>query len=220
MLSRKPLILFSVAALSLAACVPQQPGTGGGVGGSSRATTGAVAGALVGSAIGASQSGDSRLAQAAVGGVIGAALGGAIGTALDRQAAALQGSVSSNTTVTNTGNALVVTMPQDILFATNSAALRPDLQRDLNAVAANLLSYPDSRIEIVGHTDNTGTAALNKDLSQRRAAAVATVLRDGGVPNSRITVIGRGEDMPIASNLTPEGRALNRRVEIIIRPTT
>lgn len=212
------LILASIGAISLSACVSQ---TGpGGVAGTTRTTTGAVTGALIGSAIGASQDGDSRLAQAAVGGIIGAALGGAIGSALDQQAAALEGSVSSNTTVTNTGNSLVVTMPQDILFATNSATLRPDLQRDLNAVAANLLNYPNSRIEIVGHTDNTGTAALNQDLSQRRAGAVADVLRQNGVPGSRIVAVGRGEDMPVASNLTPEGRAQNRRVEIIIRPTS
>lgn len=212
------LILASIGALSLSACVSQ---TGpGGVAGTTRTTTGAVTGALIGSAIGASQDGDSRLAQAAVGGIIGAALGGAIGSALDQQAAALEGSVSSNTTVTNTGNSLVVTMPQDILFATNSATLRPDLQRDLNAVAANLLNYPNSRIEIVGHTDNTGSAALNQDLSQRRAGAVADVLRQNGVPGSRIVAVGRGEDVPVASNLTPEGRAQNRRVEIIIRPTT
>ena len=87
-------------------------------------------------------------------------------------------------------------------------------------MATNLLNYPDSTIEIVGHTDNTGTAALNQDLSQRRAGAVADQLRAAGVPSRRIVAIGRGEDFPIASNLTPEGRALNRRVEIVIRPTT
>jgi outer membrane protein OmpA-like peptidoglycan-associated protein len=179
-----------------------------------------VTGALVGGAIAANASGSSRLAQAAAGAVIGGALGGVIGSALDRQAADLQGSVSNQTKVVNNGTSLTVTMPQDILFATNSAALRPDLQRDLDAVAVNLLNYPDSTIEIVGHTDNTGTAALNQDLSQRRAGAVADQLRAAGVPSRRIVAIGRGEDFPIASNLTPEGRTLNRRVEIVIRPTT
>jgi outer membrane protein OmpA-like peptidoglycan-associated protein len=202
--------------LALAACDPSTQTVAGGP----RATTGAVTGALVGAAIGATAPGDSRLAQAAAGAMIGGALGGVIGSTLDRQAAELQGSVSSQTTVVNNGTSLTVTMPQDILFATNSAALRPDLQRDLNAVAANLLNYPDSTIEIIGHTDNTGTAALNQDLSQRRAAAVANQLRASGVPSRRIIAIGRGEDFPIASNLTPEGRTLNRRVEIVIRPTT
>jgi outer membrane protein OmpA-like peptidoglycan-associated protein len=104
------------------------------------------------------------------------------------------------------------------LFATDSAAVRPDLRSDLNAVAASLLRYPNSTIQVVGHTDNTGTAAYNQDLSQRRAVSVASILRESGVPGGRIAAVGRGEDQPIASNLTPEGRAQNRRVEIIIRP--
>jgi outer membrane protein OmpA-like peptidoglycan-associated protein len=110
-------------------------------------------------------------------------------------------------------------MPQDLLFAVDSAAVRPDLRADLSAVASSLLRYPNSRIEVIGHTDNTGAAAYNQDLSQRRAVSVAGVLREGGVPGARIAAFGRGEDQPIASNLTPEGRAQNRRVEIIIRPT-
>lgn len=216
MILKTPLVLASAAILALSACVPSTQTVAGGP----RATTGAVTGALVGAAIGANAKGDNRLAQAAAGAIIGGALGGAIGSALDRQAADLQGSVSNQTKVVNNGNSLTVTMPQDILFATNSATLRPDLQRDLNAVATNLLNYPDSTIEIVGHTDNTGTAALNQDLSQRRANAVADQLRAAGVPSRRIVAIGRGEDFPVASNLTPEGRTLNRRVEIVIRPTT
>jgi len=109
-------------------------------------------------------------------------------------------------------------MPQDLLFAIDSAAVRPDLRADLNTVAASLLRYPNSRIEVVGHTDNTGTAAYNQDLSQRRAVAVASILRESGVPGSRIVAYGRGFDQPVASNQTAAGRAQNRRVEIIIRP--
>ncbi|MCE2737943.1 MAG: OmpA family protein [Rhodobacter sp.] len=211
-----PLVIASVALLGLAACAPETQTIAGGP----RATTGVVTGALVGATIGATASGGNRLAQAATGAVLGGALGGVIGATLDRQAADLQASVSNQTQVVNNGNSLTVTMPQDILFATNSAALRPDLLRDLDALATNLLNYPDSTIEIVGHTDNTGTAALNQDLSQRRAGAVADKLRTAGVPSRRIVAIGRGEDFPVASNLTPEGRALNRRVEMVIRPTT
>ena len=110
-------------------------------------------------------------------------------------------------------------MPQDLLFATDSASLRPDLTSDIRTVAASLLKYPNSRIEVIGHTDNTGSAAYNQDLSQRRAVSVANVLRESGVPNGRISAYGRGEDQPIASNLSAQGRAQNRRVEIIIRPT-
>jgi outer membrane protein OmpA-like peptidoglycan-associated protein len=210
-------LLLSAAALALAGCVSQ---TGpGGVAGTSRTTTGAVTGALIGAAVGANQGGPNRVGQAAVGAVVGGALGGLIGSALDAQARALEAGVSSNTRVVNTGSSLLVTMPQDILFEVNSATLRPDLQRDLDAVAQNLIAYPNSKIQIVGHTDNTGTAALNADLSNRRAQSVANVLRQAGVPGSRIIAFGRGEDFPVASNLTPEGRAANRRVEIIITPT-
>jgi outer membrane protein OmpA-like peptidoglycan-associated protein len=217
MILKTPLILTTLGALALAGCtgttspvMPQGP----------RAQTGAVTGAVIGGLLGAS-SGDNKLEKAAVGAIIGGALGGAVGATLDRQAADLRSSIgNSNVTVTNTGSELVVTMPQDILFATDSATLRGDLTRDIKAVANNLLSYPNSTIQIIGHTDNSGSAAYNQDLSERRARAVANVLREGGVPNGRIVSFGRGEDQPIASNLTPEGRAQNRRVEIIIRPTT
>ncbi|MCA3510670.1 MAG: hypothetical protein IOC72_08385, partial [Rhodobacter sp.] len=133
-----PLVIACVALLGLTACAP---GTQTVVGGP-RATTGVVTGALVGAAIGANASGGNRLAQAATGAVLGGALGGVIGATLDRQAADLQASVSNQTRVVNNGNSLTVTMPQDILFATNSAALRPDLLRDLDALATNLLNYP------------------------------------------------------------------------------
>jgi outer membrane protein OmpA-like peptidoglycan-associated protein len=182
-----------------------------------RAQSGALIGAMAGGLIGA-QNDDNRLLSTAVGAGIGAMIGGAIGTTLDQQAAELRG-INSQFNVTNMGDYLVVNMPQDVLFSVDSAALRPDLARDVKAVAQNLLRYPDSQIQIIGHTDNTGSASYNQDLSQRRAVSVANVLRDSGVPNFRIAAFGRGEDQPIASNLTEQGRAQNRRVEIIIRPT-
>jgi outer membrane protein OmpA-like peptidoglycan-associated protein len=216
MMTKTPLILAMAGTLVLTGCVdpnafPDDP--------NARQRQGAVIGGLVGAVTGAAvSSDDDKLQGAIVGGLVGAGTGALIGADLDRQAAELRGSLSSNISVTNTGEFLIVNMPQDLLFATDSAALRPDLRRDLNAVASSLLKYPNSRIEVIGHTDNTGTAAYNQDLSQRRAVAVASVLREAGVPGSRIAAFGRGEDQPVASNLTPEGRQLNRRVEIIIRP--
>ena len=120
--------------------------------------------------------------------------------------------------IVNNGDELVVIMPEGILFATDSAAVQPSIQNDLYTVADNLNRYPNTRVEIVGHTDNTGSAAHNRDLSQRRADAVAAILRNGGVSGTRIAAYGRGEDQPVASNLTAEGRAQNRRVEIHIIP--
>lgn len=217
MMMKTPLILAVASTLALSACVdpnayPDDP--------NARQRQGAIIGGVTGAIAGAAVSSDSdRLKGAVIGGVLGAGTGAVIGADLDRQAAELRGSLSSNVGVTNTGEFLIVNMPQDLLFAVDSAAVRPDLRRDLQAVSANLLKYPNSRIEVIGHTDNTGAAAYNQDLSQRRAVAVASILRENGVPSSRILAIGRGEDQPIASNLTPEGRAKNRRVEIIIRPT-
>ena len=175
---------------------------------------------MIGGFLGARSGGKNSFTKALVGAGVGAAIGGAIGNSLDQQAADLR-TVNVNFTVTNNGRYLVVNMPQDLLFATDSATLRPDLTRDIKSIAANLQQYPNSQIEVVGHTDNTGSSAYNQDLSQRRAVSVADVLRGAGVPNARIAAFGRGEDQPLpnASNLTPEGRAQNRRVEIIIRPT-
>ena len=109
-------------------------------------------------------------------------------------------------------------MAQDILFATGSATLRPDLNRDIRAVASSLQAYPDTTVQIVGHTDNVGEAGYNFDLSLRRAQAVTQVLASEGVTTGRMQAVGRGEDQPIASNLNAEGRQQNRRVEIVIIP--
>lgn len=214
---KTPLILATLGALTLTACVdpnayPNDP--------NARTKNGAVIGGMLGAVAGIAVSNDDdKLAGALLGGAVGAAAGAAIGSDLDRQASELRGSLNSNIGVTNNGSYLVVNMPQDLLFATDSASLSGTLTADLRAVAASLVKYPNSTIEVIGHTDNVGEAAYNQDLSQRRAVAVAQVLRASGVPSSRIATIGRGEDAPIASNQTASGRAMNRRVEIIIRPT-
>ena len=214
---KTPILVTLAASLMLTACGDPGPAPANG---QSRMANGAMLGGLAGAFLGATRKDDNRLANAALGAAFGAAIGGAVGATLDQQAADLRGSIgNSNISVTNMGDYLIVNMPQDVLFATGSAALRPDLTSDLRAVAANLISYPNSLIQVIGHTDNVGDAALNQDLSQRRASSVASVLAGNGVPVSRIAITGRGEDMPIASNLTDQGRAQNRRVEIIIRPT-
>ena len=216
MMMKTPLILAVAGTLGLTACVdpnayPEDP--------NARTRSGALIGGLVGAVAGAAVSDDDKLKGALIGGALGAGTGALIGADLDRQAAELRGSLNSNISVTNTGEYLIVNMPQDLLFAVDSATLRSDLTSDIRTVAASLLKYPNSRIEVIGHTDNTGSAAYNQDLSQRRAVSVAGVLRDSGVPGGRVSAYGRGEDVPVASNLTPDGRAQNRRVEIIIRPT-
>ena len=115
------------------------------------------------------------------------AAGNAIGQTLDEQAADLRRDLNNNqVNVTNTGSELIVTMPQDILFALDSAAVRSDLRRDLGVVAGNITGLSkNSTISIEGHTDNTGTANYNRILSQRRANAVADILVNNGVPPAR-----------------------------------
>ncbi|MCO4817378.1 MAG: OmpA family protein [Planktomarina temperata] len=183
-------------------------------------TAGTIMGGLIGAIAGMEMSskGD-RKKGAIVGAIVGAAAGNAIGQTLDEQAADLRRDLNNNqVNVTNTGSELIVTMPQDILFALDSAAVRSDLRRDLGVVAGNLQAYPNSTISIEGHTDNTGTANYNRILSQRRANAVADILVNNGVPPARLYAVGRGDNEPVASNLSVTGRAQNRRVEIVIRP--
>ena len=212
----RPIALASAAVLALAACDsmndPMNPNRNAQRGAATGAAIGAVAGIITG------DTSEERARRAAAGAIIGAAAGGIIGNELDKQEAELRQQLGPNVGIVNTGDRLIVTMPQDILFATDSAQLTGSLQSDLLAVARSLNSYPNTTVQVIGHTDNTGSAAYNQDLSQRRAQAVTSVLIQGGVNPGRIRTIGRGEDAPIASNLTAEGRAQNRRVEIVIIP--
>ena len=220
MMFKTPILVTLLGAMALSACTPPDPNAYPDDP-NARTKSGALIGALTGAMLGAATTDNDKLKGAAIGAGLGALAGTAIGATLDQQAAELRSSMSTpGVTVTNFGDYLVVNMPQDVLFAVDSATLRPDLTRDIKAVASNLMRYPNSRIEVIGHTDNTGSAAYNQDLSQRRAVSVANVLRESGVPNARIAAFGRGEDQPIATNLNPQGQAQNRRVEIIIRPTT
>lgn len=216
----RPILALALGSVvALAACT--DPATLASTSDQNRTRDGAIMGSILGATAGVLTAGNSnKLKNAALGAAIGGGIGAAVGNGLDRQAAALRQSIGDDrVTVTNTGQNLVVTMPQDILFATNSAELQPALRSQLRAVAANLNQYPASSIDIIGHTDNTGDAAFNQELSSRRASSVAGVLISEGVASSRIRTIGRGEDAPIDTNLTEAGRAQNRRVEIVINPT-
>ncbi len=210
-----PITFAVVASLGLAACEPsttriQDPNY--------RAQNGALAGAAGGAILGAAFS-DHKGPGALRGALIGGLLGGGIGASLDAQAADMRQRLGNpNVTVTNMGGYLLVNLPDDVLFATGSATLRPELQNEIRSIAANLVTYPNSNIEVVGHTDNVGTAALNMDLSQRRAYSVSSILIGSGVPAGRVSSYGRGFDQPVASNDTESGRSRNRRVEILVRP--
>jgi len=214
-----PTLVVSVLLLA-SGCVTPESATNSKPG--DNTTAGTVMGGLIGAIAGMEMSSDGdRNKGAIIGAIVGAGAGNMIGRNLDRQAADLRQDLNNDQVViTNTGAELIVTMPQDILFALDSASVRSSLRRDLAVVANNLQAYPNSMIKILGHTDNTGSASYNETLSQRRADAVANILINNGVQPVRLQALGRGEDDPIENNLTAEGRAQNRRVEIIIRPSS
>ncbi len=215
---KTPLLLATVGALALAGCTDTAVNTNDP---NQRTKEGAVVGGLLGALAGVAVGDDAgeRRRGALIGGLVGAGVGAAVGNNLDKQAAELQAQFQDDRIqIINNGNSLVVRMPQDILFATDSASVNPGLQGDLRVLASSLQRYPGTTVQVVGHTDNTGSAAYNQDLSVRRANAVASVLIGSGVSGNRIAAFGRGESAPIADNLTAQGRAQNRRVDITIIP--
>lgn len=115
---------------------------------------------------------------------------------------------------------MVITLSGSVLFASGKADLLPAAQAKLNEVATALSNQdPDSKIVIEGHTDSRGDAALNQELSQRRAQTVADYLVSRGIDKSRVSAVGLGPSRAVADNASAEGRANNRRVEIVVRPS-
>ncbi len=177
------------------------------------AAAGAIAGAIIGNQTGNPATG------AIIGAAVGAGVGGAVGHNMDKQQQELQ-QIPGVEVTRPAENQIDVQLTNDILFDLNSIALRPESQQTLRGLAMNFRQYPNESFEIEGHTDTIGTAEYNMALSQRRADAVAGYLIDQGVPSSQIVARGYGETQPKATNDTPEGRQLNRRVEIHIRAAT
>ncbi len=214
--TKLPLALATSAVLGLTACAEMQNPDNPNRNTQQGALVGAGIGAVLGAATGDNR--DERTRRAVIGATLGGGLGAVGGAALDRQEAELRQQMGSNVGIVNTGEQLIVTLPQDLLFATDSTTLTGSMQADLRAVASSLNRYPNTTINVIGHTDSSGAAAYNQDLSQRRAQAVSSVLVNAGVSAARIRAIGRGEDQPVASNQTAQGRQQNRRVEIVITP--
>jgi outer membrane protein OmpA-like peptidoglycan-associated protein len=182
-----------------------------------RTAIGAGAGAAAGAALGTLV--DRR--NALIGAGIGLLAGGAVGQYLDQQQQDLETSLAgTGAEVERQGDQLLVTMPSQVTFATDSAQIQPQFYGALNNVAATLQQYPSSYVDIVGHTDATGETAYNQQLSEGRARAVADYLISRGVNPSRVAAYGQGETQPVASNETEAGRQANRRVELLITPAT
>ncbi|MCW1382407.1 OmpA family protein [Novosphingobium sp. KCTC 2891] len=209
--------LCAVSLLSLSACVTD-PNTGqrkisrtaiGGVGG-------ALGGYLLGGLIGGKTG---RILGAGIGGVAGAA----VGYNMDKQIKELKEQTAGSgvdVTPVDNGSAILVNLPNGVTFDTDSTVIKPTFRDTLDRVAQSLAQYPNSLIDVYGHTDSTGSDAYNQSLSERRAGAVAAYLSSRGVAASRIRSQGFGESQPVASNATEEGRSANRRVEIKIVPVT
>jgi len=177
---------------------------------------GALAGAALGSAIGGSGTATRNMA------VLGAAAGG-IGTyvwsqRMEQQKLAMeQATQGTGVEVTQTAdNQLKLNVPSDISFATNSAQINPSLSPVLDRFAQTLNANPGTTVRIIGHTDSTGSDAINDPLSVNRAASTRQYLAARGVDPARIAIDGRGSREPIADNSTLQGRAMNRRVEIYV----
>lgn len=210
------LILISAlaATLALAGCANMsetQRGTATGAG------IGAGLGAIIGATTGGG--GGSRAATgAALGGIAGAVAGNIWSSKMEKQKQEMeQATQGTGVQVSQTAdNRLKLDIPSDISFDTNRSDIRPNFRPILDKFAASLVDNPATTVTIVGHTDNTGSDAINNPLSIDRAARTRDYLSTRGVAPARFTIDGRGSHEPVASNETSAGRAQNRRVEIYV----
>ncbi len=217
------LALTASAALILAGCTTNpytgeqqlsKTAIGGGVGAAAGAATGAIVGALA-----SKKSGKGAKKGALIGAALGTIAGLGVGAYMDKQEAELRRKLAgTGVRIVREGNDIRLVMPSDITFDVDRADVKPQFYRTLNAVAIVLNAYPETDVLIAGHTDSTGSDAYNQRLSEARAAAVMHYLVSQGVNPQRMDARGFGERYPIADNRTEHGRAMNRRVEIRIRP--
>ncbi len=207
----RPLVLaIGSAAIVLAGCADMNMGN------LSETQKGTAVGAGVGALAGAAIGGNSR--GAVVGGLLGAA-GGYVWSKhmQDKKVAMERATAGSGVQVSQTpDNQLKLNIPSDISFDTGRADIKPNLRPILDQFASGLSGQPNTEVRIVGHTDSTGSDALNDRLSVQRAEAAKQYLAARGVDPNRIVIAGRGEHEPIADNSTEAGRARNRRVEIYL----
>lgn len=184
-----------------------------------KTTKGAGVGALAGLATAILVGGDRKKLLAGAG--IGALVGGSVGYYMDRQEDKLRQQLqATGVSVTRNGDNIILNMPGNITFATDSSNISANFYQVLDSVALVIKEFEKTYVDVVGHTDSTGSEAYNLKLSEARASSVARYLESQGVLPARIVSRGVGEANPIASNDTAQGRSLNRRVEIILTPVT
>ena len=190
----------------------------------SNTAVGATAGALLGTAtglvIGKTTSASTRKSML-IGAGLGALAGGGVGLYMDNQESKLRARLQgTGVSVSRVGDDIILNMPSNITFDTDQSAIKPQFFETLNSVAIVLQEFNRTLVDVTGHTDSTGTPQHNQRLSEARAGSVAEYLIAQGNNPNRFQAIGMGQNDPIASNTTPEGRAQNRRVEIKIVPLT
>ena len=211
-------LIAVMAALPLSACVTN-PETGNKR--ISKAVLGGAGGALGGYLLGDLIGGRSDRTEKILGAGIGAVAGAGAGYYMDQQEKKLrQQTAGTGVNVVREGDNLVLDMPSELTFAVGSANIEPNFRSTLDKVAATLGQYEKTYVDVMGHTDATGTDDFNQGLSERRASSVAGYLGSRGIQQARLATRGYGESQPKASNTTEEGRAANRRVEIRLVPVT
>jgi len=177
------------------------------------AVVGTAAGGAMGAVIGRASG------NTALGAIIGAAVGGGagaiIGRQMDKQAEEIEKSVP-NAKVERVGEGIVVEFSSNVLFGFDKSNLSDDAKTNLTKLVKVLNSYPDTNIEVQGHTDSKGSESYNQKLSERRATEVSAYLEGNGIKTSRVNIKGFGETLPKYGNETDEGRTQNRRVEFLI----
>ena len=177
------------------------------------AVVGTAAGGSMGAVIGRA-SGNTALG-AIIGAAVGGATGAVIGHQMDKQAEEIKNTVP-DAKVERVGEGIVVEFSSNVLFAFDKSNLSKDAKTNLDKLVIVLNNYPDTDIEIQGHTDSKGSEAYNQTLSEKRANAVSGYLSGKSISNRRVTIKGFGETVPKYDNETAEGRTQNRRVEFLI----
>lgn len=214
----KMFAILTLAALPLSACVTN-PETG--KKSISKAAIGGLGGALGGYLLGDLVGGKRDRTEKILGAGIGAVAGAGVGYYMDQQEKKLrEQTAGTGVNIIRDGDSLVLDMPSDITFPVGSYAVQPAFRQTLTSLAGTLKEYEKTYIDVLGHTDSTGSDSFNQTLSVNRAQAVANILTADGVQTARVATQGYGESQPKASNTTEEGRSANRRVEIRLVPVT
>lgn len=215
------LLMATAIAATLVGCTTLDPYTG------EEKTSSATRGALIGAGVGAlagiltGDDSDERRKRALIGAGVGALTGTAIGSYMDEQEAELREELAgTGVSISRQGDELLLNMPSNITFATNQHDVKAQFYPVLDSVGKVLTEYDQTLVDVIGHTDSTGSDAINQPLSERRASSVASYLQARNVDPLRIAQFGVGSSQPVASNQTTTGRGQNRRVEIKLVPLT